>query len=60
MFTLKPLESSETKVVNPLLKRRKFLWVLTIYINQNYRMQKLSTFSEHVYSGEKVTATIVL
>ena len=60
VFTLKPLESSETKVVNLLLKRRKFSRVLTIWINQDYRMQKLSTFSEHLSSGEKVTATICI
>ena len=60
MFTLKPLEPLETKVVDLLLKRRTFLRALTIKINQNYTTQKFSTFSEHLYSNEKPTATIIL
>ena len=34
--------------------------VKLIFFAPFYRTQKLSTFSEHLYSSEKATATIVL
>ena len=35
------------------LKRRKLLLALTLWIKQNCRKQKWSTFSEHLYSSKK-------
>ena len=59
IFTLKPLESLETKVVDLTLKRRNFLQALTLSIKQNYKTQKLSTLSEHLYFSDKAIATFV-
>ena len=64
MFTLDPYLAQgllEIKVVDFLLKRRKFLRALTIWIKQNYRTHKLRRFSkhfDHLYStsSEKMTA----